>query len=130
MNKKFLIDGFPRALDQGQSFAATIQQADFVLFFECPLETMTERLLERGLTSGRADDNIDTIRKRFDTFTAQSVPVLEHFKGMGIAHVISSVPSPDEVYAQVVGTMVRNGLKPRPVADKVGAYTRPLFGST
>ena len=50
--KNFLIDGFPRALDQAMSFETRVQVADFVLFFDCPLETMTERLLERGLTSG------------------------------------------------------------------------------
>ena len=38
---------------------------------------MEERLLERGKTSGRSDDNIDTIKRRFRTFTSQSVPVIE-----------------------------------------------------
>jgi adenylate kinase family enzyme len=37
---------------------------------------MTERLLERGKSSGRSDDNMETIKKRFNTFTNQSVPVL------------------------------------------------------
>jgi adenylate kinase len=36
-----------------------------VLFFDCPEEEMEKRLLKRGETSGRADDNADTIRKRF-----------------------------------------------------------------
>ena len=39
-----------------------------VLFFDCPEDVMVERLLERGKTSGRSDDNEDTIRKRFNTF--------------------------------------------------------------
>ena len=39
-----------------------------VLFFDCPEDVMVERLLERGKTSGRTDDNEATIRKRFDTF--------------------------------------------------------------
>ena len=56
----------------------------------------------KPLTSGRSDDNIDIIRKRFDTFTAQSVPVLDHFKEQGTADVVSSA----------------------------GAYTRSLFSST
>lgn len=36
-----------------------------VIFFDCPEATMEERLLGRGKTSGRADDNADTIKKRF-----------------------------------------------------------------
>jgi adenylate kinase len=118
-NKNFLIDGFPRSLDQATSFAAAIQEPDFVLFFDCPLETMTERLLERGLSSGRSDDNAETIKKRFDTFTSQSLPVVDFYKEKGAVHVISSVPTPNTVYNEVIGTMVKNGLKPKPVADKV-----------
>jgi adenylate kinase len=117
--KSFLIDGFPRALDQGLAFSESIQEPDFVLFFDCPLETMTERLLERGKTSGRADDNMDTIRKRFDTFTAQSLPVLDAYKEKGIAHVVSSTAALDEVYANVKAVMSRNRVKPKPIADKI-----------
>ena len=35
-----------------------------VLFFDCPAEVMEQRLTERGKTSGRSDDNAETIRKR------------------------------------------------------------------
>jgi len=38
------------------------------LYFECSNEEMTKRLLERGKTSGRSDDNAETIKKRLDTF--------------------------------------------------------------
>ena len=41
---------------------------------------MTERLLGRGKTSGRADDNIDTIKLRLDTFHKHSKPVVEAYK--------------------------------------------------
>ncbi|KAJ3047327.1 hypothetical protein HDU99_009522, partial [Rhizoclosmatium hyalinum] len=75
----FLIDGFPRAMDQAIEFEKTIFPAKKVLFFNCPLDTLEARLLERGKTSGRADDNIDTIRKRFKTFQEESLPVVGHF---------------------------------------------------
>ena len=39
-----------------------------VLFFECSPEIMRKRLLKRGETSGRADDNLSTINKRLDTY--------------------------------------------------------------
>ena len=117
--KNFLIDGFPRALDQALAFEQHVTAADFVLFFDCPLKTMTERLLERGKTSGRADDNMTTIKKRFDTFTEQSLPVLEHYKQEGMAHVISSVPIPDEVYVDVMTAMYKEKVTPTRVADNV-----------
>ena len=50
------------------------------LFFDVSEEVMEARLLERGKTSNRADDNIDSIKKRFFTFTSQSVPVVSLLK--------------------------------------------------
>ena len=47
----------------------------FVLFFECPEDVMLCRLLKRGETSGRTDDNITSIRKRFFVYVA-AVPSL------------------------------------------------------
>ena len=40
---------------------------------------MTERLLNRGKTSGRVDDNVETIKKRLDTFHKHSKPVIEAY---------------------------------------------------
>ncbi|KAI8854164.1 adenylate kinase-domain-containing protein [Chytridium lagenaria] len=93
------VDGFPRAVDQAQLFESTISLPSRVLFFNCPLETLEARLLERGKTSGRADDNLDTIRKRFQTFQEQSLPVVEYY-GDAVAK-IESVGTVDDVYAQV-----------------------------
>jgi len=45
--------------------------------------------------------------------------VLEHYKREGMAHVISSTLSPDEVYVDVMHAMHKERVKPRPVADKV-----------
>jgi len=41
---------------------------------------MTERLKQRGLSSGREDDNEETIRKRLETFHQQTVPVISHYQ--------------------------------------------------
>lgn len=48
--------------------------------FDCPEEVMVERLLERGKTSGRVDDNEETIRKRFHTFQQATLPVIEYYQ--------------------------------------------------
>ena len=70
---KFLVDGFPRALDQAEEFEKEVLPCKLVLFFDCPQDVMEERLLKRGETSGRADDNIETIKKRFDTFMTAAI---------------------------------------------------------
>lgn len=62
---------------------------------------MRERLLDRGKTSGRSDDNEESIKKRFVTFVQTSMPVVEHFEKEGKVVKVSSVPGPEEVYADV-----------------------------
>jgi adenylate kinase/UMP-CMP kinase len=98
---EFLIDGFPRALDHAKTFERQIKPCELVLFFDCPEEVMTERLLSRGKTSGRTDDNAETIRKRFKTFVESSLPVVGHYEAQGKAHKISAIQPPDEVFLEV-----------------------------
>lgn len=62
---RFLVDGFPRKMDQAIKFDESVCPSQFVLFLQCSEDVMLERLLERGKTSGRADDNIESIKKRF-----------------------------------------------------------------
>ena len=47
-----------------------------LIYLDCSLETLESRLLERGKTSGRSDDNLDAIRKRFRTYSEQTQPFL------------------------------------------------------
>lgn len=41
---------------------------------------MMERLKERGITSGRSDDNEETIHKRLETFHKYTMPVISHYQ--------------------------------------------------
>ena len=69
--KKFLIDGFPR--DTGnvtgwREHVGAAANVAGVMYFDCPENVLEARLLERGKSSGRADDNIASIKKRFRTY--------------------------------------------------------------
>jgi adenylate kinase family enzyme len=98
-----LVDGFPRALDQVESFKSGLKaDCDFVLFFDCNEELLTQRLLKRGETSGRSDDNSEAIKKRFETFHRESVPVVTLYEEKGmVRRVDSSVGTADEVFERV-----------------------------
>ncbi|ORY05319.1 UMP-CMP kinase [Basidiobolus meristosporus CBS 931.73] len=98
-SKRFLVDGFPRAMDQALEFEKSVCECKFVLYFECPTEEMEKRLLKRGESSGRTDDNIESIRKRFDTFKNTSFPVIEHYDNLGKVQKVSCMATPDQVYA-------------------------------
>ncbi|CAH1761613.1 21597_t:CDS:2 [Entrophospora sp. SA101] len=88
---RFLIDGFPRKMDQALQFEKDVCVPTCVLFFDCPEEVMLERLLKRAETSGRVDDNIDSIKKRFKTFVETSYPVVEHYKTLNKVYSVSKV---------------------------------------
>ena len=81
--KKFLIDGFPRELDQAELFERQLGHPSFILFFDCSESAMEQRLLQRSETSGRIDDNPESIRKRFNTFQKLTMPVIRHYESLG-----------------------------------------------
>lgn len=100
----FLVDGFPRDKENVRGWKEKMDgyaEVAFILFLECSEKCMEERLLERGKTSGRADDNAESIRKRFNTFQADSMPVVEEFEKEGKVRRINSERPIDEVYASV-----------------------------
>ncbi|KAA8909183.1 UMP-CMP kinase [Sphaerosporella brunnea] len=98
---KFLIDGFPRKLDQAHKFEEEVCPSAFVLFFDCTEDVMLKRLLKRGESSGREDDNIESIKKRFRTFKETSYPVVEYFRNQGKVVDVDATASVDAVYAHV-----------------------------
>lgn len=110
--RKFLIDGFPRKMDQALKFEEIVCKSSFTLFFDCPEEVMSQRLLKRGETSGRADDNAESIKKRFKTFVDTSMPVVEMFEGQGRVVKVQATKSPEEVYKEVQKKIEARGVKP------------------
>lgn len=48
-----------------------------VLNYQCPLEELERRILNRAKDSGRSDDNLKSARKRFGTFERETVPVVD-----------------------------------------------------
>jgi len=123
--KCFLIDGFPRAQNQATKFEEDIGLPGAVLFFDCPEEEMEKRLLKRGETSGRSDDNTEAIKKRFKTFVEESKPVQGYYEAKGLAKVISAVPPPDDVFQEVIkaldpllkGSSAPSAAKAKPAED-------------
>ncbi|CCG80858.1 Uridylate kinase [Taphrina deformans PYCC 5710] len=98
---RFLVDGFPRKMDQAIKFEETVCVSKFTIFFDCSEETMTKRLLKRGESSGRDDDNAESIKKRFKTFKETSMPVVEYFEKQGKVVKINCEDSVEEVAKQV-----------------------------
>nr|XP_054949253.1 UMP-CMP kinase isoform X2 [Pan paniscus] len=109
---KFLIDGFPRNQDNLQGWNKTMDgKADvsFVLFFDCNNEICIERCLERGKSSGRSDDNRESLEKRIQTYLQSTKPIIDLYEEMGKVKKIDASKSVDEVFDEVVQIFDKEG---------------------
>jgi adenylate kinase len=100
-SKGFLIDGYPRELEQGTRFESQVASVECVICFHVKDETMVARLLKRAETSGRVDDNEETIKKRLKTFHDVTQPVIDHYQKQNKLHMIEAEGTVDEIFAQV-----------------------------
>jgi len=121
---RFLIDGFPRNFDNVQGWMThmtSVCDIESVIFLDCPQEELEKRLLHRGKTSGRTDDNIDSARKRFSTFHSETMPVVLHYEKEGLLVRVSGKQTREEVYAEL-----RRNIEPFIVQDLL-ARTQELL---
>jgi adenylate kinase family enzyme len=88
-------------MDQAAGFEELVGHAKMVLFFDAPDAVLVQRLVERGKTSGRADDNEEAIKKRLVTYHTQSAPVISLYEPRGLVRKVNAVQSVDDVYADV-----------------------------
>lgn len=109
---RFLIDGFPRKMDQATYFEESVCPSRCTLFLDCPEDEMRKRLLNRGKTSGRSDDNEESIVKRFRTFVETSMPVVKHFEEDDKVVKVSAVGDEGEVYSRVAEGLASMGISP------------------
>ncbi|KAL4866383.1 hypothetical protein BDV12DRAFT_135731 [Aspergillus spectabilis] len=109
---RFLVDGFPRKLDQAVFFEETVCPSEFTLFLDCSEEVMEKRLLKRGETSGRDDDNAESIRKRFRTFVETSMPVVTEFEKQDRVISVQATGTVEEVYERIQDGFEKRGVRP------------------
>jgi len=78
----FLLDGFPRSLENLQGWQDAVPNAELpkMIYFECPYDVLEKRILARAKYTGRADDNVESIKLRFETFKAEALPTVEKFR--------------------------------------------------
>lgn len=83
----FIFDGFPRTKEQAEALDKLLEFKDtsikVVLSLEVPEEELVKRLVMRGQTSGRSDDNEEVITKRIKEYHAKTAPVAGHYDAVG-----------------------------------------------
>ncbi len=75
----FLLDGFPRTVEQADILEALLKEAgqelDGVVNYQVAEDVVVERMLSRG----RADDNEETIRTRLGVYRDETAPLISHY---------------------------------------------------
>ena len=104
-----IFDGFPRTIPQAEALKKMLAQrgteVSAVLQLEVPEEMLTERLLNRGKTSGRADDNAETIRKRLEVYHSQTAPLGAWDAAEDKRHAINGYGALEEINAALCGVI-------------------------
>jgi adenylate kinase len=101
----FLLDGYPRTVDQVHKLDQILEELgnklDGVIELVVDPEELIQRLLKRAETSGRADDTEDVIRHRQEVYTAETAPLLEIYGSRGLLIQVDGVGDVDEVTRRI-----------------------------
>jgi adenylate kinase len=109
----FLLDGYPRTLDQAavldEILAAQDRALDAAVVLQVDREDLVHRLLRRAEIEHRSDDTEEVIRRRFQVYEAQTSPLVSLYAGRGIRHEVDASADIDTVRIRIrqVATLLR-----------------------
>ena len=98
----FLFDGFPRTIAQAEALDVFLEAKNQSITATVALEAdntiLVARLLERGKTSGRPDDqNEEKIRNRYEEYNQKTAPLMHYYDAQGKFHSVDGIGTIDEV---------------------------------
>ncbi len=101
-----IFDGFPRTVDQAvaldQLMLKNSTSITTMISLEVPEDVLIERLLERGKTSGRVDDqNLDKISTRVQVYKDETLPVATYYEKQGKFSAIQGVGEIDTIFEKI-----------------------------
>lgn len=99
----FLLDGFPRTIDQAVALSSILEglgvKLDAVLEFKVDEDVVVDRMLARG----RDDDKEDVIRNRLRVYREETQPLLDHYRDLEVS--VDAVGEVDEVNARAMAAL-------------------------
>ncbi|MBJ2195989.1 MAG: adenylate kinase [Muribaculaceae bacterium] len=101
-----ILDGFPRTVPQADAlnrfFSRRGQTLHHVIGLEVPEDELVDRMIKRGQQTGRADDNIDTIKNRLQVYHESTTPLRDYYINEGKYRAINGHGSVEEIFAEIV----------------------------
>ena len=122
--KNFLLDGFPRCqgnMDAWYQVFGREMELPTMVFFECPYEVLEKRVLGRAKFTGRSDDNVESLKQRYDTFKAETLPMVELFRSRNKCVEIDTSQDRKTVYSLLKSSLAEftdEELVDRPLTEK------------
>ncbi|MBO4369769.1 MAG: adenylate kinase [Paludibacteraceae bacterium] len=105
----FIFDGFPRTVVQAGALDEMLtkrgMQVDIMLNIAVDNNELVARLLNRGKTSGRSDDNLEIIQQRLRTYEEKTMPVIAYYDKQGKNTPIQGMGTMDEVLARITNAV-------------------------
>lgn len=105
----YIFDGFPRTTAQAEALKVMLAErgleVSIMINLEVDEEELIDRLLKRGITSGRSDDKYETIQKRIQVYHEKTAPVLDFYKNEGLAVEIKGTGSLQEIFNRITAAI-------------------------
>jgi adenylate kinase len=104
----FIFDGFPRTVKQAEALDTLLAQHGTGITAMVALvvnhDELLRRLLNRGISSGRPDDQDETtIAKRINEYNEKTTPVADYYQQQGKYAAINGIGSIDEIFGLICG---------------------------
>lgn len=102
----FIFDGFPRTVPQAMALDELLSRKGTpiktMLMLDVPEEELIKRLLDRGKTSGRTDDqDVEKIRTRIQVYESETLPVADYYEKQGKLNKVYGVGEIDEIFERL-----------------------------
>ena len=100
-----ILDGFPRTIPQAEALnrfmARRGDEIHHVIGLEVPEEELVDRMIKRGQQTGRADDNLETIKNRLQVYHESTTPLRDFYISEGKYRQINGHGSVDEIFESI-----------------------------
>ena len=110
----FLLDGYPRTVDQVHELDAILTESsralDVVVQLTADNDELVRRLAKRAEIEGRADDTPEVIRRRLEVYDSQTAPLIDIYAARGLVAMIDGLGEISDVTERIIEALEARGL--------------------